>query len=268
MKNKVPFTSFYCLYFVWQALFLLLAGCTSYDRNNPFDSNGTSYKPHTYPLIQNGPNLSDADNNVYTTVTIGSQTWTVENLRTTKYNDGTPIPVVTNETQWKNLATPAYCFLYRESEISRLKWGALYNWYAVNTGKLAPAGWHVPTDTDWATLENYLVSNGYNWDGSYSGNKIGKSLAAKTDWSSNLTIGAIGNDLSSNNSTGFSALPGGYLTANVVSAPGINWGVWWSSTASGQSNALCYSLYPQEEGLYWLEQGKEGGFSVRLVKNN
>jgi len=93
------------------------------------------------------------------------------------------------------------------------KYGALYDWYAAsptNVKKIAPAGWHVPSDAEWDTLQNYLTAKGYNRDGTTTGNKIEKALAAKTDWVTYSTNGTIGSDLSKNNSSGFSALPGGY----------------------------------------------------------
>ena len=89
--------------------------------------------------------LSDADGNVYTTVTIGAQTWMVQNLKTTTYNDGTSIPLVTDSIAWFNLYTPGCCW-YNNDVANKATYGALYNWYTVNTGKLAPpAGmWRPP----------------------------------------------------------------------------------------------------------------------------
>ena len=99
---------------------------------------------------------------------------------------------------------------YRQTDLENIKkFGALYNWYAVNTLKLAPKGWHVPNDAEWDTLQNYLTTNGYNWDGTTKENKIAKALAARTDWAFSKDSGAIGNDLTKNNRSGFSALPGG-----------------------------------------------------------
>ena len=102
------------------------------------------------------PNVVDIDGNVYHTVTIGTQVWMVENLKTTKYNDGTAIPLVTDNTAWGALTTPGYCWYNNDSATYKNTYGALYNWYAVNTGKLAPTGWHVPTDSEWTVLTTYL----------------------------------------------------------------------------------------------------------------
>ncbi|MDD4729737.1 MAG: FISUMP domain-containing protein, partial [Dysgonamonadaceae bacterium] len=119
--------------------------------------------------------VTDIDDNVYHTVTIGTQVWMVENLKTTKYNDGTSIPLVSDGTAWSNLATPGYCF-YNNDAANKSTYGALYNWFTVNTNKLAPTGWHVPTDAESTTLENYLIANGFNYDGTTTGNKIAKSM--------------------------------------------------------------------------------------------
>ena len=89
--------------------------------------------------------ITDADGNVYTSVTIGTQEWMVENLRTTKYSDGTSIPNVTDGDEWSDIETAAWCN-YDNSSTNDATYGKLYNWYAVETGKLCPTGWHVPTD--------------------------------------------------------------------------------------------------------------------------
>jgi uncharacterized protein (TIGR02145 family) len=174
----------------------------------------------------------DIDGNVYTTVKIGKQEWMVENLRTTRYNDGTAIPLVTDSAEWSRLTTPGYCW-YLNDINNKNKYGALYNWYTVNpenTKKLAPKGWHVPDTTEWKTLENYLIANGYNWDVTTTGNKIAKSLAAKTDWRTTTIPGTIGCDLITNNKCGFSSLPGGCRNSDGFSDQ--NYGdYWWSTTA-------------------------------------
>ena len=99
--------------------------------------------------------VTDIDGNVYNTVTIGTQVWLKENLRTTKLNDGTEIPYVTSGGIWAGLSTPGYCY-YDNSWSNAITYGALYNWHTVNTGKLCPTGWHVPSNEEWETLITYL----------------------------------------------------------------------------------------------------------------
>jgi len=135
-----------------------------------------------------------------------------ENLKTTKYNDGTSIPNVTENSAWTNLSTPAYCWYNNDDTTYKNTYGALYNWHTVNTAKLAPTGWYVPTNDEWAILDNYLMTNGYNYDGSTTYNNYAKSLAATTDWETDTGTGAIGNHLTKNNSTGFLL----FLVAEVI----------------------------------------------------
>ncbi len=92
--------------------------------------------------------VRDGDGNTYSTVTIGTQVWMAENLKTTVYNDGSAIPQVADSAAWANCAAPGYCWYDNNEAVYKNVYGALYNWHAVNTGKLAPAGWHVPTDTE------------------------------------------------------------------------------------------------------------------------
>ncbi len=210
----------------------------------------------------------DADWNVYTTVKIGNQLWTVENLRTTKYNDGSAIPHITDSAAWDTLTTPGYCFYNNTiDEVFIKKYGALYNWYAVDTKKLAPIGWHVPTDADWDTLQNYLIANGYNWDGDTTRNKIAKSMATKTDWLICSSSGAVGNDLPTNNRSGFSALPGGFRDGDATFSDSSYIGCWWSSTEAGPADAWERYLNYDSNCLYRNFTYKGCGFSVRLVRD-
>ena len=213
------------------------------------------------------PTVTDIDGNIYHSVIIGNQTWTVENLKTTKYNDGTAIPNVTNNTTWGNLTTGAYCW-YNNSPAYKNVYGALYNWYAVNTGKLAPVGWHVSTDAEWDTLRGYLISTGYNYDNTTIGNKIAKAMAAQTNWSTYRTAGTIGCNLSLNNSSGFSALPGGFRYYNGDFEYMGYGGEWWSSVEGGQSYAYARGLDYERYDLSSYYNYEPGGYSVRLVKNN
>lgn len=214
-----------------------------------------------------GGTVTDIEGNVYKTVTIGTQEWMAENLKTTKYNDGTSIPLVTDNTEWSNLTTPGYCYYNNDATTYKNTYGALYNWYTVNTDKLCPAGWHVPTDAEWTELENYLIANGYNYDGTTSGNKIGKSLASTSGWNSSSDVGDVGNDQASNNSTGFSVFPGGYRSdTGTFRSVGI-YGYWWSSTESSSTSAYLRSLgynYSLLERYYFY---KAHGFSVRCLRD-
>jgi uncharacterized protein (TIGR02145 family) len=212
--------------------------------------------------------VTDTDGNVYQTVKIGNQVWTVENLRTTKYNDGSAIPLVTDSAAWANFATPGYCYYGNTTNADSIrKFGALYNWYAVDTKKLAPIGWHVPTDAEWDTLQKYLIANGYNWDGTTDSNKIAKAMAAKADWWSNITLGGAGNDFRTNNRSGFSGLPGGGRFWYGSFLEGGFCTRWWSATAYDVSTSLSRSLIGGNVDLYLAPYKKGCGFSVRLVKD-
>lgn len=223
------------------------------------------------PVWSNNGIVTDIDGNVYHTVKIGTQIWTVENLKTTKYNDGAAIPLVTDATSWQALTSDAYCW-YNNSIVNKATYGALYNWYVVspaNTKKIAPAGWHVPTDAEWDTLQNYLITNGFNWDGSTTGNKIAKSLAAKSDWLSSTNLGTPGNDITSNNSSGFSALPGGvrYGSGSGIFDTQTYAGYWWSATEFVFDVSNAHYRYIGAEYLHSDYSFKSTGFSVRLVRD-
>ena len=134
------------------------------------------------------------DGHVYKWVKIGTQIWMAENLSATKYNDGTAIPNVTDNTKWGTLKTPSYCY-YNNGLIFYNTYGALYNWYTVNTGNLAPIGWHVPTDAEWTILTTHLRG------GDYSG---GEELKESS------TIYWIKSNTGATNTSGFMAFPSGF----------------------------------------------------------
>jgi uncharacterized protein (TIGR02145 family) len=157
--------------------------------------------------------IRDKDNNIYDAVQIGNQLWLKENLRTTRYMDGTSIPFVTGPYAWTNLTTPGRSYYQNDTINNGEIYGALYNWYAVNGGYLCPDGFNVPSDADWTTLTNYL--GGANLAG-------GALKETGSAWNSPNT-GAT-------NASGFAALPGGYITsANSWTGKGTT-GAWWTST--------------------------------------
>lgn len=201
--------------------------------------------------------VTDADGNIYNTVTIGTQTWMVENLKTTKYNDGTSIPMITNFTSWSTLTTPAYCWYANDA--SNKKYGALYNGYVISTGKLAPEGWHIATDAEWTTLDNYISVN------SGKSVTVGKALSATTDWATSTNPGAIGNNLSINNYSGFTALPSGIRdNTGVFSMIGTDCYFW---TSTGTTYLGYRSLNYQKYTLGKNNVVRNFGYSVRCIKD-
>jgi uncharacterized protein (TIGR02145 family) len=206
------------------------------------------------------------DGVTYNTVQIGDQCWLKENLRTTKYNDGTSITNITNNSTWASTITGAYC-CYSNSTSNCSTYGALYNWYAVNTGKLCPSGWHVPSDAEWTTLTNYLSANSTYWCGSNS-SYIAKSLASTTSWNSSTTTCAVGNNLPANNSTGFSALPGGFrFDSDGSFGDRGSVGYWWSRTERDGSTAWYRRLFYSNAHVNPNYDDKRTGFSVRCLRD-
>ena len=220
----------------------------------------------------NWGSVTDIDGNIYKTIKIGKQEWQAENLRTTKYNDGTPIIKDTIQTTWNNGTIGKYCYYNFTKNIdSIVKFGSLYNWYVVNPAnikQIAPIGWHVPDTSDWNILENYLIDNGYNWDETKIGNKIAKAVSAKTDWIISNWDGVIGNDLSKNNKSGFSALPSGKRSSYCDFCNIGDSGFWWITTEYDTTNSYVIQLTNNFENLYRTVYFKSCGFSLRLVKDN
>ncbi len=214
--------------------------------------------------------IRDTDGNIYTEIQIGNQVWMVENFRCTKYNDGTTIPNVTDSAQWQLLTTPAYCWYNNDSSTNATPYGALYNWRVVdpaNLKKIAPNGWRVPTDADWTTLQNFLIANGYNWDGTTTGNKIAKSMASKIGWETWSVEGTPGNDPNNNNGSGFSGFPGGGCY-HFDSFNNQKYSCeWWSTSEEDEWRAYARMLGWSSEYLYRDNSNKISGLSVRLIKN-
>lgn len=239
---------------------------TYYIRSYATNSVGTSYGDE---LTFTSLGVIDIDGNVYPSVKLGTQEWMIENLKTTKLNDGTSIPNVTNSNEWVKLSTPGYCFLKNGGTVTKTN-GAYYNWYTVNTGKLAPKGWHVPTTNEWTTLEDYLISNGYNFDGSVFEDKIAKSLASQTGWFSSTNSGTIGYNQSANNKSGFRGLPSGRCCGEYGSFYDV--GVYcflWSASDNlfEPGRAWFRSLNYDEKTFDSYYTTKTSGFSVRCVRD-
>ncbi|HPG34155.1 MAG TPA: fibrobacter succinogenes major paralogous domain-containing protein, partial [Lentimicrobium sp.] len=199
-----------------------------------------------------GNTIIDADGNEYNTIWINGQQWMKENLKVTKFRDGTDITLLTDN--W-GIITPAYCWYNNDQATYGSTYGALYNWYAVQTGKLCPTGWHVPSDGEWYTMENYVdpsIDIAVGWRGIDGGTK----LKATTGWSG----GGNGSD-----NYGFSALPGGYRDVNFYNVG--YFGKWWVNTEDYDSWAIHRSLAHTLGGVYRGVENKSDGFSVRCVKD-
>lgn len=211
----------------------------------------------------------DRDNHVYHMVTIGDQTWMSENLAY--------LPSV-NEVNQNSLTEPYYfVYGYDGSDVSAAKatdnyltYGVLYNWTAAQTA--APAGWHLPSVAEWEQLENYLIANGYNYDGTTTENKLAKALAARTNWypsSESYNVGTPGYSLGLNNRSRFGALPGGikdYYSWLYIDSLGD----WWTSTLSSISGAYVEQINCNEIMSFRRNNGStsHNGFSIRCVKDN
>jgi uncharacterized protein (TIGR02145 family) len=133
--------------------------------------------------------------------------------------------------------------------------------------EFAPEGWHVPIDAEWTTLENYLIANGYNYDGTTTENKIAKAMAATTGWYSSTYTGAIGNDQSTNNSSGFNVFPEGCRLNNGFFSDEGGSAFFWSSSESNTYYAWSRYLFNFYSYLDRYYYSKQHGFSVRFVRD-
>jgi uncharacterized protein (TIGR02145 family) len=202
--------------------------------------------------------VSDIESNVYKTLAIGTQIWMVENLKTTKFNDGTVIPVITDNIAWSDM-TPKFTWHSNDPFTYRDIYGALYNGFAVATGKLCPAGWHVPSDVEWKTLEMYLGMTQNQADSEHDrGTDQGSQLKSTAGWPDQ------GNGF---NTSDFSALPGGFRNP-IGTFSDFRIGQWWSSTLDTKYNflwgrSLIYNNSFVSRGLISMQ----GGSSVRCIKD-
>lgn len=233
------------------SLAIVFSACSKDDDKPQVDTpnNGKSTAVFN-PTIAYGT-MTDIEGNTYKTVTIGTQTWMAENLRTTKYNDGTIIPHVKG-AEWGRATTGAYCnYNNTENKDTIVTFGRLYNWNTVNTGKLAPAGWHVPTDAEWTILTDYLGGL------ILAGGKLKEN--GMTHWSDP--------NLDATNVSGFTALPGGSRDHNGIFFHIGKHGLWWSATEKDAANAWYrYSSY-NSSIVTRNDYLKQLGYSVRCIKD-
>lgn len=231
----------------------LLTNTTYYVKAYVTNDAGTAYGNEiSFTLFLNtpGPSAVDIDGNTYNSVKIGNQIWMTANLSTTKFNDNTNIPLVTNGMKWQDLTTPAYCF-YGDN-LWYKEYGALYNWYSVNTGKLCPTGWHVATNAEWNTLYKFLGGT------SVAGGKLKE--VGTTHWA-DPNIGAT-------NESGFTAIPCGLRVGNQLHNFREQ-GYWWSLDQMDLWFVIVHHLYNREVSIDANHSFlKDYGFSVRCLQNN
>ncbi|HZK69418.1 MAG TPA: fibrobacter succinogenes major paralogous domain-containing protein [Paludibacter sp.] len=233
MKNR---NRFFIYQITFISMFLVLAAsCKESNDTNP-------------PA---GNIVTDIDGNVYHTVTIGTQVWMVENLKTTKYNDGTSIPDVTDNTAWYALTSGACCD-YNNTSGNSITYGKLYNYFAViDSRKLCPTGWHIPTDAEWTALSAFLGSE------DVAGGKLKE--AGVTHWATP--------NANADNSSNFTALPGGFRNNLGFFASNGIVGMWWSSSEESTIHAWDRDMSNADGKLYRAFNFKGMGISVRCVKD-
>lgn len=231
----------------------LAVNTTYYVRAYATNSAGTAYgNERNFTTAAESGVMTDIDGNVYQTVKIGNQVWMAENLNVTRYNDGTKISKAIGQSAWTGGAGGLRCFLDNDSAANAALYGQLYNWDAVNSGKLAPAGWHVPTKADWDALAEFLGGN----------LEAGVKLKATTQWNDGATHPGT-------NSSGFTAFAAGTRSTLGQFANKGTQTVFWSSTQTGSATLHVYSLSLNSAMFTPLTQSSAGrqGYSVRCIKD-
>jgi len=226
---------------------------TYYIRAYATNNAGTGYGNTVSFKTKEG--VKDADGNVYKIVTIGTQTWMAENLKTTRYNDGSTIPLVTNREEWNALITPGYCWFDNDRTTYGNTYGALYNWYTVNSGKLCPTGWHMPTKEEWTTLVTYLGGE------DNAGGRL-KATGTPSLWQSPNT--------GANNQSGFTALPSGARYNSMSFIEIGKFTTFWASTEAvdNAKNAWGITLgYMDSKAQIYPYSEKVTGLPVRCIKD-
>jgi uncharacterized protein (TIGR02145 family) len=200
--------------------------------------------------------LTDINGNTYRTVIIGTSEWMAENLKATSYNDGRPIENPgNNNVAWENNSQGAYSWYNNDEAGHKEKYGALYNWHAVKTGKLCPAGWRVPSDEEWTNVNKYFLSN--------TGSSLDDNTESPTTPENTVKSGfnpVLGG-------ARFAGLPGGaHKSGNGYFYYLEKSARWWTSTEHSDANAVYRSLYSESTNIYRGQNSKETGFAVRCYR--
>jgi uncharacterized protein (TIGR02145 family) len=179
------------------------------------------------------------------------QLWMLENLKATKYMDGTDISNIADNAAWAGRTSPAFCW-YNNDTGNKDVYGALYNFYTIREGQLCPTGWHVPVDGEWTWLTDYLGGL------SLSGGKLKETgLSHWMDPNTDAT-----------NEVGFTALPGGHRDNHGTFSDITTNGYWWTSSEYNSSDVVIRELSSDSGGITWETCSKQYGLSIRCIRNN
>ena len=248
-------------------------------------------------ISANAQYLTDIDGNQYKTIVIGEQTWMAENLKVTKYNDGTSVPLVTENAEWGNLTSHGYCYFNNSPERYGNTYGALYNWYVVESEKICPKGWHVPSSDEWSVLYNHyggrfvagsMLKEAGNFHWTKNPNDLDEyEYGYEYDYYNEEFDEYIGNERftdpslieepaineDSNVDLSFNALPGalrfpnGNFIKEYYSQIGF-YGYWWSYTSISETYAKAISLSYLDAIVHNKNENKKAGYSIRCIKDN
>lgn len=229
-------------------------------RSYATNTSGTAYgQTFSFTMAEMLDELTDADGNVFEVVSIAGKLWMAENLKTTNYNEGIEIQNITEEVAWTHASAEAYAW-YENNQGNAATYGALYNWRAVETAKLCPAGWRLATDEDWKQLEG-TVDSQYDlahaeWDGTgYRGHDAGDQLKASSGWS----------ETGNTNEDRLSALPGGTRgLAGPFFFMGIS-GKWWTGTLDEEEKAWARDILSGGGRVRRSAAPLNNGASIRCV---
>jgi uncharacterized protein (TIGR02145 family) len=226
----------------------LMPGEVYYVRSYSINSDGIAYGN----LEVFTTKIADADGNIYNTILLKDKIWMAENLETSTFNDGTSIPLVSDNAAWMTLSSPGFCYYNNDEITNNATYGALYNWYAVSSGKLCPSDWHIPSDEEWTDFTNFLAGE------SIAGGRLKE--AGTAHWS--------GPNMGATDDKGFTALPGGSRDKNgIYSQLGLD-GNWWSSSEYNASDSWSRNMNYNSISIIKYHLSKSTGVSVRCIKNS
>lgn len=234
----------------------LTDGTTYYYRAYATNSSGTTYGQEFNFITP----VTDIEGNMYKTVVIGTKVWMAENLKVTKFNDNSEITLASESVDWIVLTGAGYCWYNNDPEFNKPIYGALYNWFAASTSNICPTGWHVPTDGEYNALEVALGLPQADVDiWGLRGTDHGSKMKSTTGWNTGQT---------GTNTSGFTALPGGYRYYSDGTYQGQNsYEYFWTATEHDAERGWYRRLAGTETGVYKASTDKRAGKAIRCVKN-